>query len=156
MSEKRARRAHMRRSHLASLFIGVTRQSSRSNGTMRRIFDPDQEHEARSADNQRARRASPAPQSEGALMADPVAVWHAEHTRFASLLDSLEQQMMGIHSGRGPQIEMRRPAVVEAPPAPSLLYSRHHLAMEEKNILPGAARVLKPDDWAAVAAAVPA
>jgi len=156
-------------------------------------------------------------------MADPVAVWHAEHTRFASLLDCIEQQMAAFHSGLEPDCELLRDvvyylhhyadryhhpredvafarmvqrnpdlslpinrllqehrviesagatllkllediledvvherAVVEAAAATYLLYYRHHLAMEEKNILPGAARVLKPDDWAAVAAAVPA
>ncbi|HEY7657158.1 MAG TPA: hemerythrin domain-containing protein [Burkholderiales bacterium] len=155
-------------------------------------------------------------------MVDPVAVWHAEHMRFASLLDFIEQQMTAFHEGRDPDYELLRDvvyylhhyadryhhpredmafarlvrrnpemslpinrllqehrvlesagatllkllddiledvvherAIVEAAAATYLLYYRHHLAMEEKEILPGAARILKPDDWAAVASAVP-
>lgn len=45
---------------------------------------------------------------------------------------------------------------VEAAAATYLVYYRHHLATEEAEILPRAARTLKPDDWEAVAAAVPA
>ena len=47
-------------------------------------------------------------------------------------------------------------AEVEAAAATYLVYYRHHLATEEAQILPLAARILTPDDWAAVAAAVPA
>jgi hemerythrin-like domain-containing protein len=47
-------------------------------------------------------------------------------------------------------------ATVEAAAATYLLYFRHHLATEEAEVLPRAARLLKPEDWAAVAAAVPA
>lgn len=156
-------------------------------------------------------------------MADPVAVWHAEHVRFASLLDFIEQQMAAFHAGRDPDFELLRDVVyylhhyadryhhprenvafarlvardpwiglvigrilqehrvlesageallkclneiledaviprevVEAAAATYLVYYRHHLASEEAEILPRAARTLKPDDWAAVAAAVPA
>lgn len=156
-------------------------------------------------------------------MADPVAVWHAEHMRFAGLLDFIEQQMTAFHEGTDPDYELlrdvvyylhhyadryhhpredvafarlirRKPemslpinrllqehrvlesagatllkllddiledvvherAILEAAAATYLLYYRHHLAMEETEVLPGAARVLKPDDWAAVASAVPA
>jgi hemerythrin-like domain-containing protein len=155
-------------------------------------------------------------------MADPVAVWHAEHVRFASLLDYIEQQMDAFHAGRDPDFELLRDVVyylhhyadryhhprenvafarmishdpwvglvigrvlqehrvlenagetllkflediledvvipretVEAAAATYLVYYRHHLAVEEAEILPRAARTLKPDDWAAVATAVP-
>ena len=156
-------------------------------------------------------------------MAEPVAVWHAEHVRFASLLDYIEQQMDAFHAGRDPDFELLRDVVyylhhyadryhhprenvafarlvardpwiglvigrvlqehrvlenagvtllkylddiledvvipretVEAAAATYLVYYRHHLAAEEAEILPRAARTLKPEDWAAVAAAVPA
>lgn len=46
--------------------------------------------------------------------------------------------------------------LVEAIAATYLLYYRHHLATEETEILPRAAQLLTPQDWAAVAAAVPA
>jgi hemerythrin-like domain-containing protein len=156
-------------------------------------------------------------------MADPVAVWHAEHLRFASLLDFIEQQMTAFHLGQDPDYDLLRDVVyylhhyadryhhpredaalarllrrdpalgpsinrllqehrvlestgkvlldylgdiledsviprgkVEAAAATYLLYFRHHLAAEESEVLPRAARILKPEDWAAVAAAVPA
>jgi hemerythrin-like domain-containing protein len=156
-------------------------------------------------------------------MADPVAVWHAEHMRFASLLDFIEQQMGAFHDGKDPDYELmhdvvyylhhyadryhhpredvafarlvkRDPglsvpinrlleehreleaagetllkylddiledrviqrATVEAAAASYLVYYRHHLAVEEGEVMPHAKRTLKPDDWAAAAAAVPA
>lgn len=49
-----------------------------------------------------------------------------------------------------------RRATVETAAATYLVYYRHHLAVEESEILPHARRTLKPDDWAAVAVAVPA
>jgi len=155
-------------------------------------------------------------------MADPVAVWHAEHMRFVSLLDFIEQQMSAFHEGKDPDYQLmydvvfylhhyadhyhhpredvafarlvkrdpglRLPinrllqehrvletagetllkyvddiledrviqrATVEAAAATYLVYYRHHLAVEESEVLPHASRTLKPDDWAAVAAAVP-
>jgi hemerythrin-like domain-containing protein len=45
---------------------------------------------------------------------------------------------------------------IEAAAATYLVYYRHHLATEEAEILPLAAELLTPEDWAAVAAAVPA
>ena len=156
-------------------------------------------------------------------MADPVAEWHAEHMRFASLLDFIEQQMAAFHGGQDPDYELLRDVVyylhhyadryhhpredvafarllnrdpglrfqisrllqehrvleaagktllehlsdiledaiipratIEAAAATYLLYYRNHLAVEESEVLPLARRTLKPDDWAAVAAAVPA
>jgi hemerythrin-like domain-containing protein len=47
-------------------------------------------------------------------------------------------------------------ATVEAAAATYLVYYRHHLATEEREILPRAAQLLTQDDWAVVAAAVPA
>jgi len=47
-------------------------------------------------------------------------------------------------------------ATVESAAATYLVYYRHHLAAEEAEILPRAARTLTPEDWKAVAAAVPA
>jgi hemerythrin-like domain-containing protein len=45
---------------------------------------------------------------------------------------------------------------VEAAAATYLVNYRNHLAVEESEVLPHANRTLKPDDWAAAAAAVPA
>lgn len=45
---------------------------------------------------------------------------------------------------------------VEAAAATYLLYYRHHLVTEESDIVPRAAELLTREDWAAVAAAVPA
>jgi hemerythrin-like domain-containing protein len=46
-------------------------------------------------------------------------------------------------------------SAVEAAAAQYLLYYEHHLAKEESEILPRAAQLLTPDDWAAVATAIP-
>jgi len=154
-------------------------------------------------------------------MTDPVSIWHAEHVRFASLLDFLQHQMTAFHDGQDPDYQLmrdvlhylhnyadqyhhpredaafvhlvkRNPALrvpiqrllqehrvlaatgetllnyledilndtvieretVEAAAATYLVYYRHHLATEEGEILPLAARLLEPEDWAAVATAV--
>ena len=47
-------------------------------------------------------------------------------------------------------------SLVEAAAATYLVYYRQHLAVEEKEVIPRAAELLTPQDWAAVAAAVPA
>jgi len=47
-------------------------------------------------------------------------------------------------------------AAVEAIAAMYLVYYRHHLLQEEKEVLPRAAKLLTAKDWQAVAAAVPA
>lgn len=47
-------------------------------------------------------------------------------------------------------------SAVEAAAAMYLVYYRYHLAAEEAEIVPRAAELLTPDDWTAVAAAVPA
>ena len=154
-------------------------------------------------------------------MADPIAVWHAEHVRFARLLDFLELQVAVFHDGIDPDYELMRDviyylhhyadryhhpredvafaclaqrdpelrlainrllqehrvmaslgetllkhledilkdtiierATVEAAAASYLVYYRHHLSVEEREVLPHAARLLRPEDWAIVASAV--
>ncbi len=47
-------------------------------------------------------------------------------------------------------------AAVEAAAATYLVYYRHHLAKEEGEVIPRAAKLLTEEDWAAVAATVPA
>jgi hemerythrin-like domain-containing protein len=47
-------------------------------------------------------------------------------------------------------------AIVESMAATYLVYYRHHLATEERDVLPRAAELLTASDWAAVAAAAPA
>jgi hemerythrin-like domain-containing protein len=47
-------------------------------------------------------------------------------------------------------------AIVESLAATYLVYYRHHIAVEEREVLPQAARLLTADDWTAVAAAAPA
>lgn len=47
-------------------------------------------------------------------------------------------------------------AAVEAAAATYLVYYRHHLAKEEREVIPRAAKLLTEEDWAAVAATVPA
>jgi hemerythrin-like domain-containing protein len=44
-------------------------------------------------------------------MADPVAVWHAEHVRFAQLLDFLDRQMQAFHAGGHPNYDLMRDVV---------------------------------------------
>lgn len=46
-------------------------------------------------------------------------------------------------------------ATVEAAAATYLVYYRHHLVSEESDVLPRAAQILTPQDWVAVATAVP-
>ena len=47
-------------------------------------------------------------------------------------------------------------AALEAAAATYLVYYRNHLDVEERDVLPRAAKLLTAEDWAAVAAAVPA
>ena len=47
-------------------------------------------------------------------------------------------------------------SIVEAAAATYLAYYRQHLAAEDNEVIPRAAELLTPQDWAAVAAAVPA
>ena len=155
-------------------------------------------------------------------MAEPLAVWHAEHVNFARLLDLLETQVAAFQRGEHPNYDLignivyylrsfadrlhhhredaafallveRDPgtqliikrvlqehrviaaagdelfnrlnevvadvmtpsATVEAAAATYLTYYRHHIAAEERDIMPRAAQLLTQKDWAAVTAAVP-
>jgi hemerythrin-like domain-containing protein len=155
-------------------------------------------------------------------MAEPLAVWHAEHVNFARLLDLLETQVAAFHRGERPNYDLmgdilyylrnfadrfhhpredvafarlveRDPGVklvinrllqehrviatagdeffnrlnevagdvmtpratVEAAAATYLVYYRHHIATEEREIMPRAAQLLTQEDWAAVTATVP-
>lgn len=45
---------------------------------------------------------------EMASMADPIAVWHSDHVRFARLLDLLEQELARFHAGEAPDYERMR------------------------------------------------
>jgi hemerythrin-like domain-containing protein len=47
-------------------------------------------------------------------------------------------------------------SAVEAAAATYLVYYRHHLAAEEREVIPRAAELLAPADWEVVAAAAPA
>ena len=156
-------------------------------------------------------------------MADPLAIWHAEHVNFARLLDLLEMQVTAFHRGERPDYELMGDIVyylrsysdcvhhprediafarlaererememvtnrllqehrviatageelskrlaeaagdvmspradLEAAAATYLVYYRHHLDTEERDIMPRAAKLLTQEDWAAVAATVPA
>ena len=83
-------------------------------------------------------------------MALPVARLAQEHRVIAHagerLEHSLEQATGGSFIGR---------ADIEALAATYLVYYRSHIAREEKDILPLAARVLGAQDWSSVEAAVP-
>lgn len=155
-------------------------------------------------------------------MANPIALWHAEHGSFSRLLDVLEEQVARFHEGETPDFDLmleivsylrefgdrfhhpredaafaslvtrdptlRLPinrllqehrviavageelvtrlnevigdalvlrATVEAAAALYLAYYRHHLATEERQILPRAALLLTAQDWDIVARAAP-
>ena len=156
-------------------------------------------------------------------MTNPIAVWHADHARFAHLVQFLDEQLAAYRAGNDPDYALMRDVVhylhhyadachhpredvaferlvrrdpsatipiqrllqehrvlaaagqkllalledvledvvrhredLEAATATYVLYYHHHLAEEEREIVPRAERLLTPDDWAAVAAAVPA
>ncbi len=74
-----------------------------------------------------------------------------EHRVLEAAGEELLQQINGIVQG----VLMAR-AAVEAAAATYLVYYRHHLASEEKLVLPRAAELLTPQDWSAVGAATPA
>jgi hemerythrin-like domain-containing protein len=60
-----------------------------------------------------------------------------------NLLKCLERIIVGVVTER---------SVLEAAAATYLIYYRHHLAAEEKEVIPRAVELLTPADWAAVAA----
>ena len=74
-----------------------------------------------------------------------------EHRVLAAAGETLTNLLDGILE----DVVVERHAV-EAAAAQYLVYYHHHLAKEESEILPRAAQLLTPDDWAAVAAAIPA
>jgi hemerythrin-like domain-containing protein len=155
-------------------------------------------------------------------MVDPIAAWHADHVRFARLLDVLEQEVARFHAGESPDYDRMHDIVqwlreysdtahhpredvafermaahdptlrlqinrllqehrviahagqallelldgaaggatlprtdIEAAADTYLVYYRNHMATEEREMLPRAAKLLGDADWAAVAAAVP-
>jgi hemerythrin-like domain-containing protein len=155
-------------------------------------------------------------------MAEPLAVWHAEHINFARLLDLLDTQVAAFHRAERPNYDLmgdlvyylrsfadrfhhprediafarlveRDPgmqlvinrllqehrviatagdeffnrlnevagdvmtphATIEAAAATYLVYYRHHIATEEREIMPRAAQLLTQKDWDEVAATVP-
>lgn len=152
-------------------------------------------------------------------MADPLALWHADHVDFARLLDLLDTQVTAFRTGKRPNYELmidivqylrafgdrlhhpredvafarlvaRDPALqlvtnrllqehrviatageglrqrldaaledivtprqaIEAAADLYLMYYRHHLAKEEREVVPRAKELLTREDWAAVAA----
>jgi len=158
---------------------------------------------------------------EDLIMADAIAVWHAEHVDYSRLLDVLEEQVAAFQAERSPDYRLMLDVVsylrhfpdrfhhpredaafarlvehdprlelpinrllqehrviaeageellkrlnevvdgaliareaLEAAAAVYLVYYRHHLAAEEREILPRAAKMLTPDDWRIVAGAV--
>ena len=140
------------------------------------------------------------------MMADALAVWHAEHVDYSRLLDVLEEQVAAFHAGRSPNYSLMLDVVsylrhfpdrfhhpredaafarlVELDPRLQLpinrllqehrviaaageellkrltevvggaSIAREHVATEEREILPRAAKMLTRDDWRIVANAV--
>jgi hemerythrin-like domain-containing protein len=81
----------------------------------------------------------------------PIARRLQEHRVIAAAGDALLAQLQAIVE----EAIVARSAL-EAAAATYLVYYRHHLAAEEREVIPRAAQLLTPEDWAAVAAAVPA
>jgi hemerythrin-like domain-containing protein len=73
-----------------------------------------------------------------------------EHRVIAVAGDELRSHLNEIATG---SVVLR--SSVEAAAATYLAYYRHHLATEESDIVPRAARLLEPHDWQQVARAVP-
>ena len=73
-----------------------------------------------------------------------------EHRVIAAAGERLLEVLEG--AAEGALIER---SAVEAAAATYLVYYRHHLAAEEQEVIPRAAQLLTPGDWAAVAAAAP-
>jgi len=74
-----------------------------------------------------------------------------EHRVIATAGDELLNR---INEAAGDVVTPR--AALEAATATYLVYYRHHLSAEEREIMPHAAQVLTEQDWAAVDASVPA
>jgi hemerythrin-like domain-containing protein len=73
-----------------------------------------------------------------------------QHRAIAEAGEALLRQLDDIQ-----QNNMIKRALVEAAVEFYLGYFRHHLATEENKVLPHALKVLTPEDWAAVATAIP-
>jgi len=73
-----------------------------------------------------------------------------EHRVIAASGDDLLEKIREVTL----EVVMTR-ATLEAAAAMYLVYFRHHLAFEEEEVLPAAARLLTAKDWAAVEAAAP-
>jgi hemerythrin-like domain-containing protein len=71
------------------------------------------------------------------------------------VLDAAGETLLGLLDGILEDVVHERQEL-EAAVATFVVYYRHHLAEEEREILPRAAQLLTPQDWAAVAASVPA
>jgi len=73
-----------------------------------------------------------------------------EHRVIAAAGDELLQKLSEAESDA-----MMTRATLEAAAATYLVYYRHHIAFEDEEVLPRAAELLTPMDWAAVTAAAP-
>jgi len=74
-----------------------------------------------------------------------------EHRVIAAVGEDLLRTLSEVDSGT-----VIARAAVEAVAAMYLVYYRHHIASEEREVLPRAKKILTAQDWEAVAAAVPA
>src|SRR5262245_20107122 len=78
----------------------------------------------------------------------PVARRLQEHRVIAAAGEKLLKLLQGAVDGA-----LIERSAIEAAAATYLVYYRHHLAAEEQELIPRAAQLLTPSDWAAVAAA---
>jgi hemerythrin-like domain-containing protein len=81
----------------------------------------------------------------------PLARLQQEHRVIAAAGEDLLKTLDEVESG-----SLVERAAVEAVAAMYLVYYRHHIAAEERDILPLAKKLLNPDDWTAIALARPA
>ncbi len=70
-----------------------------------------------------------------------------EHRVIAAAGEELLKLLQGVIDGA-----LVEHSAIETAAATYLVYYRHHLAAEEREVIPHAVRLLTPDDWAAVAA----
>ena len=80
-----------------------------------------------------------------------VARLQQEHRVIAAAGEDLLRALSEVDSG-----SLIERAAVEAIAAMYLVYYRHHIATEEREVLPLAKKLLGPEDWASVALAKPA
>lgn len=79
----------------------------------------------------------------------PVLMLLQEHRVLAAVGETLLGYLEDILEGA-----VIRRSTIEAAASTYLVYYRHHLAVEEREIVPRAGQLLTPEDWAATAAAV--